>query len=85
MEPLTPAQRDRLLVVTKFAMDEIAKDTPADKIIYLLEADHAATVSVKGSAYTLRAAGVVGSCTWSRDSGLLSSWRKNATVRLMIQ
>jgi hypothetical protein len=51
-------------------------------IIASLVARHGATYTCRPCTNTLRVAGVTATCTWSKDEGLLSAWKKNATVRI---
>lgn len=82
-KPMSPARREQLLAASRYVLDAMAAGALAEDIISGLIRIHAATRSVASGANTLSCVGVRGSCTWSRDRGLLDSWRKNATIRLM--
>lgn len=75
---------ETLREAAKFVGNERQKGTAAELIILAMVSQFGATrsVSSSGGAYTLRCGGVRGSCTWSRDEGLLKSWNGNATVKL---
>lgn len=50
-------------------------------IIANLVKDHDGKFNTRTGTYTLRLAGVTGTCTYSATSGLLASWRRNAEKR----
>ncbi|TCM42068.1 uncharacterized protein (UPF0335 family) [Novosphingobium sp. ST904] len=52
----------------------------ADVIAHLV-ADHDGKLNTTSHTYTLRLAGVTGTCTYSASTGLLASWRRNAEKR----
>lgn len=80
---MTPAALERLQAASDFVLAELGKGTAAVDIIAALQRDHNATLALRPAGNVLRVAGVSGTCTWSRDKGLLDSWRKNATVRIV--
>lgn len=79
---MNDASIDRLQAAANFVGDELRTGAREEDIIQALIRVHGATV--KGwDPYRLRCAGVVGTCTWSKGVGLLNSWQRNATVKLM--
>lgn len=80
---MSPKALEKLQAAAKFVGDEMQKGTPFEQIILAMISLYGASRSVSGGSYTLNCCGVRGSCTWSRDAGLLKSWNGNATTRLM--
>ena len=71
---MSPAAISRLRAAIAFVEAEIHLGTPAVEIIDRAAALHGAVCGTRGGSYTLRIATVTGSCTWSREAGLLTSW-----------
>ena len=82
---MTPTMFTRLQKASDFVIQELEKSTPAEDIIKALVEQHHATLRLRAAGDTLRCAGVTGSCTWSRSDGLLSAWRKNATIKIAME
>lgn len=79
---MKPEAVDRIeRIYDQIALAERRGQTAAT-IIGTLVADHGATYTCRPCTNTLRVAGVTATCTWSKDAGLLSGWKKNATVRI---
>jgi hypothetical protein len=73
---------DRLQAAADFVAAELRNGAQPMGIIGGLMRDHGASYSTASSTNTLRCAGVAGTCTWSAETGLVDSWRRNAIARL---
>ncbi len=78
---MKPAQRMHLHRIVEFVENALRADHPATEIIATLVAQHRATYTCRPHTNTLRVAGVTATCTWSKDTGLLDGWRRNAKLR----
>lgn len=76
-----PATLDRLHRAIALIEGERASGSPAARTLHAFE-DLGASVSLSAGTTTLRYCGVTGSCTWSRDHGLLVSWIAAARRRI---
>jgi len=79
---MTPKALEKLRDAAKFVGGERQKGVAAEVIIQAMISQFGAARSVSCGAFTLRCAGVRGSCTWSRDTGLLESWWRCVTMKL---
>ncbi|PXA98099.1 hypothetical protein DMC47_10400 [Nostoc sp. 3335mG] len=59
-----------------------AGDAP-EAVIQRLLAEHGAIRRCSPSDNSLRVAGVVARCAWSRDEGLLNGWRRLAARKIL--
>lgn len=84
MSAAVHVRRQKLQAAVDFVLGQVKANTPAAKIIGALVAHHGASYGCRPSTNTLRVAGVTATCTWSVDEGLLTAWRKNAGLRLMM-
>lgn len=83
MTPISPHQRQRIQAAMDYVLASLqAGAEPAQIISDLVERFGASVPAYRGHGYTMRCAGVAGNCTWSKDDGLLKSWRGNANTRL---
>lgn len=82
---MSPAMRARLDAASAYVMAEVGKNTKGIDIINGLVEHHGATYRTDRDPYLLRCAGVTSTCTTSRDEGLLSAWRRLATVKIMAE
>lgn len=80
---MSPKQLERLNAIFDFVDAERGKKTPAEQIIAGMTERFGATYNCRAWTNTLRAGGVSGTCTWSRDEGLLNAWKNNALVHIM--
>ena len=80
---MSPAALERLKTVARFVNDELAAGATPEAAIAGMIAQHHAVHRYRYGTYELRASGVAGTCTSCPGKGVLDSWRKNATVRLM--
>lgn len=76
-------QLARLEAATATIHEMTRAGAPPAAIIDRLIAAHGATVKTSPSTNSLRVAGVVTSCTWSRDKGLIDGWRRLANRRIL--
>lgn len=76
-------KRQKLVAATDYVGKLTRAGVPAATIIDGLVANHGATYSTHYYGSRLSCAGVVSTCTFSPDKGLLENWTKTATLRLM--
>ena len=81
---MSPATFARLQKALDYVLAQDGK-MPAAAIIDALIRDHGASYSTTSSTNSLRCGGVQATCTWSRDTGLLAAWRKNAVNRTAME
>ena len=79
---MKPDAVDRIERVYDFIAQAERAGLPYEAIVVNLVAGFGATYTCRPSTNTLRVAGVTATCTWSKDAGLISAWKKNATVRI---
>lgn len=76
-------QLARLEAATALIHDLIREGASYPTIVNRLIHEHGATVKTSPSTNSLRVAGVVTSCTWSADKGLIDGWRRLANRRIL--
>lgn len=74
---------EKLQAACDLVADRRRAGVAAADIIAELVRDHGARHQVSQEPYSLRIAGVISTCTSSRDQGLLSNWIGTATRKLM--
>lgn len=77
------AANPKLIAATDYVGKLTRAGVPAGTIIDGLVANHGATYRNRYDGSRLSCAGVVSTCTFSPDKGLLENWTKTATLRLM--
>lgn len=82
---MTPAKRQKLEAAWDWATAQLQVGTAPIDVITGLQEHHGATYTVRACTNTLRCAGVTATCTWSKDQGLLTAWRKNASQKLIME
>ncbi|MDX5984665.1 hypothetical protein [Sphingomonas echinoides] len=76
-------KRQKLIAAADYVGKLTRAGVPAATIIDGLVANHGATYRTRYDGSRLSCAGVVSTCTFSPDKGLLENWTKTATLRLM--
>jgi hypothetical protein len=79
---MAPRTLEQLRKIADFVLAESRKGATASEIIAQMVSIYGAKHRLVAGAWSLSAAGVGASCTWSRDEGLLKTWYRNATVRI---
>lgn len=82
---MTPAKRQKLEAAWDWATAQLQAGAPPIDVITGLQEQHGANYTLRPCTNTLRCAGVTATCTWSKDHGLLTAWRKNASLKLTME
>lgn len=79
---MSPKSLQTLRAAVAFVDDANEKGTSPETVILTMAERFGAKRTLHPAGNTLRCGTVQGSCTWSRDGGLLHAWRRLAGVAL---